>query len=108
MAFVWFLIIGARSPCPAPTGCEPNRGAREPVVLQAVRTRVGCRAEDHVARTVEDLIRRGSAEMPGGHGALLVVFGSSTDNPMALEPADATAEQDDSELRDMSRHAVDL
>lgn len=57
---------------------ELNRGARDPVVLRTVLTRFGCCPESHVGGSIDDLLHAGSAEMPSGHRARLVAFGSST------------------------------
>lgn len=57
---------------------ELNRGARNPDVLLAVLSRFGCCPDSHLEQSVQDLIRRGSADMPTGHRARLVAFGVST------------------------------
>lgn len=62
---------------------ELNRGARDPVVLRAVLTRFGCCPQEHVAHAVQDLLHKGSAQMPGGHHARLIAFGASTEGPLA-------------------------
>lgn len=59
---------------------ELNRGARNPRVLRTVLTRFGCCDESHVDSAVDDLIRRGAADLAHGsehgHYVRLVAFGS--------------------------------
>ncbi len=66
------MLIGEVKEGPA----ELNRGAREPEVLRAVLRRFGCCSAEHAARSVDALLASGHAELPQGHRARLVAFGS--------------------------------
>lgn len=59
---------------------ELNRAARNPRMLRTVLTRFGCCDESHVESAVDELLRRGTADLaPGsafGHHVRLVAFGS--------------------------------
>lgn len=59
---------------------ELNRAARDPRVLRTVLTRFGCCDDDHAAHAVDELLRRGAADLShgsvAGHHVRLVAFGS--------------------------------
>ncbi|HRQ76929.1 MAG TPA: hypothetical protein PK098_13525 [Phycisphaerales bacterium] len=59
---------------------ELNRAARDPRVLRTVLTRFGCCDESHAGNAVDELLRRGAADLAHGsafgHNVRLVAFGS--------------------------------
>lgn len=59
---------------------ELNRAARDPRVLRTVLTRFGCCDESHAENAVDELLRRGAADLAHGsafgHNVRLVAFGS--------------------------------
>jgi hypothetical protein len=61
---------------------ELNRGARNPHVLKAVLTRFGCCSAADAPAVVDNLLQKGVSELPHGHRARLVAFG--TQAPGAL------------------------
>ncbi len=60
---------------------EFNRAVRNPEVLRTVLVRFGCCAPDHVADTVQTMIRKGAAVTPSGHRVRLVAFGATKGKP---------------------------
>ena len=58
---------------------ELNSAAREPRVVAAVLARFGCCPAAAADRVAAELVRRGRAELPGGHDARLVAFGVKLD-----------------------------
>ena len=53
-----------------------NRGARDPRVLTAALERFGCCDADHLRASVQTLLSRGRVDLPVGHTARLVAFGT--------------------------------
>ncbi|ALP53756.1 hypothetical protein Tel_11775 [Candidatus Tenderia electrophaga] len=54
---------------------ELNRGARDPDVLRVMLARFGCCGLEDVEGIVKQLLRKGTAVVPAGHGVRLVAFG---------------------------------
>ncbi|MFZ5593984.1 MAG: hypothetical protein ACOY4D_06965 [Pseudomonadota bacterium] len=57
---------------------ELNRGARDPEVLRVMLARFGCCSAEDSGALVQQLLRKGAATAPAGHGVRLVAFGLET------------------------------
>lgn len=55
---------------------ELNAGASNPAVLKAALARFGCCSSEEAAHAAHALLRDGRVELPHGHSARLVAFGS--------------------------------
>jgi hypothetical protein len=54
---------------------ELNEAARDPAALRAVLIRFGCCPPAHAESLVQELLRKGTAHVPGGHRVRLIAFG---------------------------------
>ena len=57
-----------------------NAAMRDAAVLEVALTRFGCCPREHARAVTQQLLARGHADTPGGHGIRMVAFGDIRDN----------------------------